>query len=319
MHCDAERAAILSVIVTMLLTATELAAGLWSGAISVVANGVQSAIDLLSALTAWVAIRQGTKPPDVDHHYGHGKFESLLAVIQALMIWATSGFIVVSAVQKLWSQTPVRHPPVALAAMGLSVVVGGMTARYLFKVAKRTGSLALEADAWHLWADAGAAAVILVGLMVLAITGWQFVDPLLALGLSVLILRSGWQLMRQAIAHLLDTALPTDEVTAIEHALRAHAHRFINAHRLRTRRAGNRRYVDLHIVVPDAMTVEEAHRLCDAIEIDIRRVLPDTDVTIHVEPESAFRRQGVEDHTAFVLGRYRTYDSKHGGKWGKER
>jgi cation diffusion facilitator family transporter len=310
MHRDAERAAILSVAVTALLTGMEFAAGFWSGAISVVANGVQSAIDLLSALTAWFAIRQGAKPPDADHHYGHGKFESLLTVVQALMIWATSLLIALEAVQKWRANLPVLHPPVALAAMAFSVVLGGLTARYLFAVAARTGSLALQADAYHLLADASAAAGIFVGLAVLAVTGWQFVDSLLALILAVLILRSGWQLMRQAMAHLLDTALPPEEVAIIEGILHTHADQFLNAHRLRTRRAGNRRYVDLHLVVPDAMTVEEAHRLCDAIEADIRKALPDTDVTIHVEPESAFRQQGVEDRTAFILGRREGKDTE---------
>ena len=305
MHRDAERAATLSVAVTALLTGMELAAGIWSGAISVVANGVQSAIDLLSALTAWVAIRQGSKPPDADHHNGHGKFESLRAVVQALMIWVTSFLIALEAFQKWRANLPVLYPPIALATMASSVVIGGLTARYLFAVAARTGSLALQADAYHLWADAGAAAGIFVGLAVLTVTGWQFVDSLLALILAVLIFRSGWQLVRQAMAHLLDTALPSEEVAVIEGILQTHADQFLNAHRLRTRRAGNRRYVDLHLVVPDAMTVEEAHRLCDAIEADIRKALPNTDVTIHVEPESASRQQGLEDRTTFILGRYR--------------
>jgi cation diffusion facilitator family transporter len=318
MHRDAERAAILSVIVTIVLTGTELAAGFWSGAISVVANAVQSAIDLLSALTAWVAIRQGAKPPDADHHYGHGKFESLWVVLQALMIWAISAFIAVEAIQKWRANLPVTHPPIAVGAMVFSVVLGGLTSRYLFAVASRTGSLALKADAYHLWADAGAAAVILVGLIILAVTGWQFVDSLLALMLSVWIVRSGWQLMRQAMAHLLDTALPSEEVAVIEGILHAHADQFLNAHRLRTRRAGNRRYVDLHLVVPDAMTVQEAHHLCDAIEADIHKALPNTDVTIHVEPESAFRQQGMEDRTTFIVGRYEAPDEGQKG-WEKER
>lgn len=297
----AERAAVLSVVVTALLAVAELSVGVYSGALSVIANGVQSAIDLLAAVTAWVAVRQAAKPPDAEHRYGHGKVESLLAAVQALLIWLTCGLIAYEAIKKWQGGGAVTHPPAAIAVMALSATVGWLTARYLFAVAHRTQSLALQADAWHLQADAGAALSVLVGLTVLALTGWQFLDALLALGVAAVIAKSGFELLQQATHHLLDTALPPDEEAAIQSVLRAHAERFINAHRLRTRRAGNRRYVDLHLVVPDAMTVAEAHHLCDAIEGAIRRILPGTDVTIHVEPESAFLRQGEEDRVSPII------------------
>ncbi len=290
-----QRAAAISVVATAALTIAEISVGIFSGAVSVVANGVQSALDLVAALTAWFAVSQAAKPPDRSHRYGHGKFESLLGAIQALLIWATAAFIAADAIQKLIKGTMVDYPLAAMVMMGISVVVDVGVARYLFSVARKFNSLALEADAWHLQADALAALSIFAGLGVLNLTGWHFIDPLLAIFVATLIVKAGLDILRQAVTHLLDAALPEEEEAAIDRILNSHSHRFINAHRLRTRQAGKFRYIDLHLVVRDDMTVEEAHRLCDEIERDIRQVLPNADVTIHVESESAFKDQGVED------------------------
>lgn len=288
-------AASLSVAVTVGLSAMELSVGLWTGAISVVANGVESAVGLIAALTAWFAVRQSAKPADATHHYGHGKFESLLSAIQALLIWVTCGFIVIEAVRKLLKGTGVDYPLLAIAAMSISVVVDLAVARYLFKVARQTDSLALEADAWHLRADAFAALAVLIGLAVLSVTGWNFLDPVLALLVAVLIAKAGYELARQAADHLLDAALPSEEEIAIRQVLTGYANRFINIHRLRTRKAGSHRYIDLHLVVRDDMTVDEAHQLCDTIEAEIHQALPEVDMTIHIESESSYRQQGDED------------------------
>ncbi len=290
-----QKAAAVSVVATAALTAAEISVGIFSGAVSVVANGVQSALDLIAALTAWFAVSQASKPPDLSHRYGHGKFESLLGAIQALLIWATAGFIAAEAIKKLVKGTSVDYPLIAMLMMGISVTIDFAVARYLFAVAKRHESLALEADAWHLQADGMAALSIFVGLGILNLTGWHFIDPLLALLVALMVVKAGFDILRQAVAHLLDTALPEEEEALIDRVLNSHSHRFINAHRLRTRQAGKHRYIDLHLVVRDDMTVDEAHKLCDDIEQDIRKALPNADVTIHVESASAFKEQGVED------------------------
>ncbi|MFN3420916.1 MAG: cation diffusion facilitator family transporter [Armatimonadota bacterium] len=290
-----QRAAAISVVATASLTVAEITVGIFSGAVSVIANGVQSALDLVAALTAWFAVSQAAKPPDRSHRYGHGKFESLLGAFQALLIWLTAAFIAADAIQKLLKGTMVDYPLVAMVMMGVSVAVDMGVARYLFSVAKRHDSLALEADAWHLQADALAALSIFAGLGVLNLTGWHFIDPLLAIFVAILIVKAGFDILRQATAHLLDTALPEEEEALIDKVLNSHAHKFINAHRLRTRQAGRHRYIDLHLVVRDDMTVDEAHQLCDEIERDIRQALPNADVTIHVESASAFKEQGYED------------------------
>lgn len=290
-----QRAAAISVAATAALTICEIMVGVLSGAISVVANGVQSALDLVSALTAWFAVSQASKPPDESHRYGHGKIDSLLGSVQALLIWVAAGFIAAEAIQKFLKGTTVDYPLAAMVMMGITVAVDVGVARYLFHIARKHGSIALEADAWHLQADALSAISVFVGLVVLNLTGWHFMDPLLAIFISALIVKAGFGILKQAIDHLLDTALPEEEEALIDKVLNSHAHKFINAHRIRTRQSGKHRYVDLHLVVRDDMTVEEAHRLCDEIENDIRKALPNTDVTIHVESASSFKETGLED------------------------
>lgn len=290
-----QRAATISVMATSVLTTIKLLVGWWSGSVSVISEGLHSGTDLLAALMAWFAVRQSGKPPDAGHPYGHGKFESLSGAVEAVLIWLACFLIAREAIRKLMHGVEVSQPVAAIAVMALSTVVNFVVSAHLFAIAKRTESLALEADGWHLRTDAYSSGAVLIGLGVLTITGWHFLDPLLALLVAILIAKAGYDLLTQASKHLLDAALPSPEESIVANILQQHAPNFINAHRLRTRQAGKQRYIDLHLVVRDDMTVEEAHRLCDEIERDIRKALPDADVTIHVEPESAFKSHSADE------------------------
>ncbi|MCX7969411.1 MAG: cation diffusion facilitator family transporter [Armatimonadetes bacterium] len=296
-----QRAAIISVAATSTLTIIKLLVGWWSGSVSVISEGLHSGTDLLAALMAWFAVRQSGKPPDTEHPYGHGKFESLSGAVEAILIWLACFLIAREAIQKLIHGVEVSQPAAALAVMAFSTIVN-VVSTHLFSVARKTESLALEADGWHLRTDAYSSAGVLVGLGVLAITGWHFLDPLLALLVAALIAKAGYDLLIQASKHLLDASLPSSEEKIVANILQRHAQNFINAHHLRTRQAGKQRYIDLHLVVRGDMTVEEAHQLCDEIERDIRKSLPDADITIHVEPESAFEKHSEDEvsHHRFI-------------------
>lgn len=148
--------------------------------------------------------------------------------------------------------------------------------------------------------DAYSSGAVLIGLAILTVTGWHFLDPLLALVIAAFIAKAGFDLLKQATHHLLDASLPSAEEGIITGILQKHSQNFINAHQIRMRQAGKHRYIDLHLVVRDDMTVEEAHQLCDEIEHEIRQELPDADVTIHVEPESAFKLHDTDE-----VARYR--------------
>ncbi len=295
-----QKAASLSVIATSTLTAIKLLVGWWSGSVSVFSEGLHSGTDLLAALMAWFAVRQSGKPPDLGHPYGHGKFESLSGAVEAILIWVACLLIVWESIQRLIHGVEVSQPIVAIAVMTLSTVVNFIVSAHLFAVARKTESLALEADGWHLCTDAYSSGAVLIGLAILAVTGWHFLDPLLALVIAAFIAKAGFDLLRQATHHLLDASLPPTEESVITRVLQNHSQSFINAHQIRTRQAGKHRYIDLHLVVRDDMTVEKAHQLCDEIEREIKRELPDADVTIHVEPESAFKL-----HDSDEVARYR--------------
>jgi divalent metal cation (Fe/Co/Zn/Cd) transporter len=276
-----QKAASLSVIATSTLTAIKLLVGWWSGSVSVFSEGLHSGTDLLAALMAWFAIRQSGKPPDLGHPYGHGKFESLSGAVEAILIWVACLLIVWESIQRLIHGVEVSQPIVAIAVMTLSTVVNFIVSAHLFAVARKTESLALEADGWHLRTDAYSSGAVLIVI-------------------AAFIAKAGFDLLRQATHHLLDASLPPTEESVITRVLQNHSQSFINAHQIRTRQAGKHRYIDLHLVVRDDMTVEEAHQLCDEIEREIKRELPDADVTIHVEPESAFKL-----HDSDEVARYR--------------
>ncbi len=287
--------ALLSVVATASLTFVKLIAGIYSGSVSVLSEAAHSATDLLAALMAWFAVRQSSKPPDRQHRYGHGKFESLSAGLEALLIWVACYWITKEAIERWRSGIHVSRLEAALAVMGLSLIVNWLVSARLFSVSRQTSSLALEADAWHLRTDAYSSVAVLLGLAALKITGWHWLDPLFALIVVAIMVRVGYCLVKEAIQHLLDTALPPEEEAIVERALQTHSYRFINFHHLRTRRTGAKRNIDLHLVVRDEMTVEEAHQLCDEIEEEIRKGIPDADVTIHVESASSQLQQGIEE------------------------
>ncbi|MFN4180005.1 MAG: cation diffusion facilitator family transporter, partial [Armatimonadota bacterium] len=176
---------------------------------------------------------------------------------------------------KLAHGVEVSQPVAALVVMFLSTIVNFAVSAHLFAVARKTNSLALEADGWHLRTDAYSSSAVLVGLGVLMITNWHFLDPLLALSVAVLIAKAGYDLLTQVSRHLLDASLPSPEESIVTNILQKHAQKFVNAHRLRTRQAGKHRYIDLHLVVRDDMTVEEAHQLCDDVVGRLRIVRDD--------------------------------------------
>lgn len=289
------KAAALAVIATGSLTAIKLITGFVTGSVSVISEGVHSGTDLLAAVMALFAVRQAAKPPDRQHRYGHGKFESLSAALEALLIWVACYLVASEAIVRLRTGHQLQLPTIAIGVMILTLPVNFFVSQRLFSVARQTSSLALEADAWHQRADFYTTLAVIVGLILLTLTGWHWLDPLLALVVVVLVARAGYTLLRDAVYHLVDTALPPEEEAIVERALSNQSHRFINFHHLRTRRTGSRRNIDLHLVVRDDMTVDEAHQLCDEIEEEIRKGIPDADVTIHIESESAHQRQGIEE------------------------
>jgi cation diffusion facilitator family transporter len=279
------RAAAVSVASNTTLVVLKLIVGVVSQSVSILSEAIHSANDLVAALIAFASTRVSDRPSDEEHPYGSGKAESLSGAVEAALILLAALWIVVEAVRKLVHGGEVEHLGLGAAVMGFSALVNTGVSAYLFRVAKREDSLALEADAHHLATDVYTSAGVAAGLLVW-LTGWHVVDPLVAIAVALLIARIGWGLTRQASGQLMDRRLPPDEVAEIEKVLRAES-RLLGFHRLRTRKSGSDRFVDVHVVLPAGMGLGEAHEVARGLEAAVAGRLPRTHVVAHVDPDTA--------------------------------
>ncbi len=286
-----QAAATLSVVSNATLVAGKLTVGLAIGSVSVVSEAVHSAVDLVAAVIAWVAVRGSGRPADDRHRFGHGKLENVSGAVEALLIFAAAVWIALEAVDRLRHPEPLDAPLAGAVVMGVSVVANVIVSRRLFRVGYETGSMALVADAWHLRTDVWTSLGVLSALGVLTVAQWAapgldlaWLDPAAAIVVALLIVKAAWKLTSEAMADLIDTSLPEEELEWI-HAqvdlLRPVVRSF---HALRTRRSGPYRFVDFHLVLDPATPVREAHELVHRIEAAFEARFPAVDVMIHVEP-----------------------------------
>jgi cation diffusion facilitator family transporter len=288
-----QRAASLSVFSNIALTGGKLVTALFTGSVSILSEALHSGLDLVAAIMAYLAVRKSHEPADAEHRFGHGKFESASGLAEGILILVAVALIAYVAIRKiLTGEVEVEQPGLGILVMGVSALVNVFVSRRLFRVAERTDSVALEADAWHLRTDVWTSAGVLVGLGVIMVgTAAGFhqahhLDPIIALGVAAVIARAAWGITRRTWDHLVDKSLPPEELKQIETLLQEHYPKVAAFHRLRTRKSGAQRQVDLHLVVPGDISVAEAHTLCDDLEADLRGLLPGTEVLIHVEPQA---------------------------------
>lgn len=276
------RAAALSVSSNTLLVLSKLVIGILTGSVSVISEAIHSAMDLLAAIIAFIAVSFSDRPPDLDHPHGHGKIESLSGAVEALLIFAAVIFIVYEAIEKFIHGGKVEHLYLGSVVMGFSALVNIGVSWYLQRVGKKTDSEALLADAAHLRTDVYTSLGVLLGLVLVQITGQQWLDPVAALAVGVLITREAWQITRRSVGNLLDESLPETERQKVEQAIQQTGVIF---HDLRSRKSGATRVIDLHLNVSPTSTVEQVHKLCDRIEESIKHEIPRAQVLIHPEPE----------------------------------
>jgi cation diffusion facilitator family transporter len=277
-------AAGLSILSNSVLVALKLAVGVIMGSVSVISEGVHSAVDLLAAVIAFFSIRAAAKPADEEHEFGHGKIENISGTVEALLIFGAAGYIIYEAIDKIINRARPEFLTAGIGIMAFSAVANFFVSRHLHKVAYKDDSIALEADAWHLTTDVYTSLGVLAGLIVVQITHWYILDPIIAIGVAVLILRAAWNISSKSVRGLIDVRLPEAEEDIITASIMEHIGELAGFHELRTRKAGSQRYIELHLVLPRKVTVEEAHRLCDHLEDDIKSKLPNGMVTIHCEP-----------------------------------
>jgi cation diffusion facilitator family transporter len=264
----------------------KVAVGVISGSISVWAQAVDSSLDIFAVVITFLTVGYSSKPADQEHPFGHGKAEGVSAGIQAILLLAASGAIAYSAVQRIIQGAAVAYAPAGVAVMLVSLITSFFLSRHLFKVARAAGSMALEANANNIRADVFSTGGVLIGLAIVSIwPGLTIIDPILALLVVAMILRATFRVAQMAFGELVDTKLPEEEENAIKAAIMEHfGGEVVSYHKLRTRKAGGQRYIDLHLIMPRETTLEDAHKMCDHMEHDMKSRLQHTDVTIHVEP-----------------------------------
>ena len=266
------------------LTVLKLSVGLVMFSVSVLSEAIHSGMDLLAAIIANVAVIISARPPDRDHAYGHGKYENLSAVAEAALIFVAAAVIIIESVEKLLFPAQVGYLNAGIFVMGVSALVNLAVSRKLSKVARETDSAALEADALHLSTDVWTSTGVLGGLVLIRLTGWQLLDPAIAIIVAILIIHAAWVLVRKSTRELADANLPEEELNKIKEIVARHRDKYVEFHDLRARRAGAQRHIDLHLVLARETHVEEAHALCDLIEKEIEDGLDGSEVLVHIEP-----------------------------------
>ena len=289
-----------------LATATSLATlklvtGLATGSLAVLTSAVDSLLDILMSAVNFMAIRQAEQPADACHPYGHGKFETLASLFQALVITGSGGWICVEAVRRLQSGTTLEKPLGGIAVMVISLIASWLITRYLRKVARQTDSSALEADALHFATDVYSNLALLIGLLILYFFELPWLDPAMSLLVAGYIIVQAFGLLRHGLRDLLDEQLPETIRSEIEQLIATHQGELFGYHHLRTRRAGSQKLIDFHLTVCKHLSVDEAHGITDYLEDKIAAHVRGADVTIHVEPCQEANCPGRQDCPALKI------------------
>ncbi|MGH2963241.1 MAG: cation diffusion facilitator family transporter [Solirubrobacterales bacterium] len=282
-------AAGLSIFSNSILIAIKIAAGAITGSIAMITEAVHSSIDLIASVVAFISVRKAAEPADADHPYGHERVENLAAVIEGMLIVIGAGIIVFEATRRL------VDPPVEIDVLWVGIGVAAFStlanvavSTFLFRRARELRSPALEGDAAHLQTDAMTSAGLLVGLLLVEVTGVVAFDAITALLIAVVIVVAGIRILSRSSRVLVDEAPPPEELDQIEAAIaNARAPEVAGYHKLRARRSGANRHIDLHVQFRSGTTLERAHELAHELRGAIEDAIPYSDVLIHVEPESS--------------------------------
>lgn len=287
---EKEKTALLSVISNTILVFLKLIVGFALGSVSIISEAIHSGMDLLASCIAYFSVRKSSEAPDEEHEFGHGKFESLSGMIEALLIFVAAILIIYEAYSKIIepSSEPMNQTLMfaGIAVMAISAGMNAFVSARLMKIAKKTESIALESDAWHLRTDVYTSVGVMTGLILIQVTGILILDAVVAIGVALVIMKAAYDLTLKSYRDIIDYRLTDDEVSRITSIICDHQSDYVNFHGLRTRRAGPEIFIDLHLVVDKDISVEQSHDLTDHLETDLKLEFPRACVTIHVEPNT---------------------------------
>lgn len=276
---------LLSVAAALTTMALKAAAALLTGSIGFLSDALESGVNLVAALVGLWALRLAARPPDLVHHFGHGKAEYVSAAVEGAMIFVAAGAIVWSALERLRDPLPLDRPALGLVLSGVASLINLAVGVTLVRTGQRHRSITLEADGRHLLTDVVTSAGVLVGVTLVAIFDWEVLDPLVALLVGLNILHTGYGLLRRSVSGMLDAAVPASELAEVKAVLTRYEHDAgVSYHALRTRESGRQRFVYLHLLVPDEWTVARGHAVAERVKDDIAAALPGTTTFVHMEP-----------------------------------
>jgi cation diffusion facilitator family transporter len=263
-----------------------------TGSVGLFSDAAESVVNLAAALVALWAVTLAARPADEDHTYGHTKSEYFSSGVEGALILVAALVIAVEAIPRLLHPQPLEQVGLGLAFSVVGALINGVLAWFMLRAGKQLRSIALQADARHLFTDVWTTLGVLVGVALVALTGWLRLDPIIALLVAANIIWTGIRLLHQTGLGLLDTALPKEDLQQIDAIFAPYLAQGLVFHALRSRQAGSRRFVSFHVLVPGSWTVTQGHGICEAIELAIRSQLPETTVFTHLEPR--------EDPTSFA-------------------
>jgi cation diffusion facilitator family transporter len=278
------RFAWLSIAAAIVIIGLKGAAYALTGSVGLLSDALESLVNLVAACVALIALTVAARPADEDHPYGHDKAEYLSSGLEGALIFFAALAIGVAAIERLIYPRPLEQLGIGLALTALATLVNFAVARKLLAAGRQHDSIALEADAHHLMTDVWTSVGVVAGVGAVAIVGWPWLDPVVALAVAAKIVWTGYDLLKRSILGLMDTALPDHEQACIRQVLDRYRAHGIDYHALRTRRSGPRRFVSLHLLVPGAWTVQQSHDLSEEIEQEVRACLRNTTITTHIEP-----------------------------------
>ena len=281
-----------SIVIGLVVLAIKYLAYVLTGSVALYSDALESIINVATAVAAFLAVRVSAVPADANHPYGHYKAEYLSAVLEGVLIIVAALSILVAAYQGFINPRPIDAPFRGLLVNAGASVLNAVWCAILMRYGRAWRSTALLADARHLWTDVVTSAGVLVGVSLVAWTGYLQLDSIIAALVALNILWSGWGLMRESIGGLMDEAVAPAKLALVRDIISRHAIGALEAHDVRTRSAGRATFIDFHLVVPGAMTVSDSHVVCDRIENALREAIPDVTISIHVEPEEKAKHAG---------------------------
>ena len=278
------RFAVLSIVTALVVFGLKLLAWWITGSVGLLSDALESIVNVVAAVGAFVALRVAAKPPDRGHNFGHTKAEYFSAVFEGVLIVVAAVIIVVTAIDRLINPRELEEVGLGLGISVGATVLNAAVGLILIRAGRKHRSLTLEADGKHLMTDVATTVGVLVGVFLVALTGWLPLDPLIAIAVAINIMVVGSRLVWRSGAGLMDSALPAEQRSAIDDVLDRHRADGIVFHDIRTREAGHERFLQLHMLVPGEWSVQRAHDLTEVVEDELHAAVPDLNITTHVEP-----------------------------------